>query len=121
MKLDEKYRSSGGSLPPTLFIQLDSASDNKANALLAFMTYLIEEGVFNDISCNFLIVGHTHEGDNVYLYIQLILVFELIVYMCSIYRYIRCGPVLSSYFQAVQTASALAKGLSCRLMILRSR
>ena len=65
LKMDEKYRTAGGSLPPILFVQLDSASDNKAFAVISFMAHLVEAGVFEDISMNFLIVGHTHEGMSV--------------------------------------------------------
>ena len=61
LKIHEKYRTEGGVMPPILFVQLDSSSDNKAYVVLAFMSFLIEKGIFKDISLNFLLVGHTHE------------------------------------------------------------
>jgi hypothetical protein len=50
-----------GSLPPTLYLQLDNASDNKSRHFLAFLAYLIEQKIFHKIKVSYLIVGHTHE------------------------------------------------------------
>ena len=42
-------------LPPTLYLQLDNASDNKSKALLAFCDALVQQGVFKKIKVSFLI------------------------------------------------------------------
>jgi hypothetical protein len=48
-------------LPPKLSLQLDSASVNKNKSFMAFLSLLVESGVFKEVQVNFLIVGHTHE------------------------------------------------------------
>ena len=53
-------------LPPTLYLQLDNASDNKSKALLAFCDGLVEQGVFKKVKLSFLLVGHTHEDIDQY-------------------------------------------------------
>ena len=40
---------------------MHNASDNKAMSVLAFAAYMIEEGLAEEISLNFLLVGHTNE------------------------------------------------------------
>jgi hypothetical protein len=53
-------------LPPTLYLQLDNASDNKCKAILAFADYLVATGVFRKVKLCFLLVGHTHEDVDQY-------------------------------------------------------
>ena len=60
-KLGDELRLLGRHLPKKICIQMDNASDNKAMAVLAFAAYMIEEGLAEEISLNFLLVGHTHE------------------------------------------------------------
>ena len=51
-----------GSLPSTLYLQLDNTSKQcKGRFLLGFLGYLIFLGVFTNIVVSFLPVGHTHE------------------------------------------------------------
>jgi hypothetical protein len=61
MKLEGEHSDRGECLPKRLILQMDNASDNKAVAMLAFASHLVEEGVFEGVELNFLIVGHTHE------------------------------------------------------------
>ena len=53
-------------LPPTLYLQLDNASDNKNTNVMAFCDYLVTTGVFRKIKVSFLLVGHTHEDVDQY-------------------------------------------------------
>ena len=53
-------------LPPTLYLQLDNASDNKNKTILAICDQLVEQGVFVKIKLSFLEVGHTHEDVDQY-------------------------------------------------------
>ena len=55
-KLEEKY----GSLPETLYIQLDNCSDNKSKTVLAFLYDLRRRGILDKVTTCMLIVGHTH-------------------------------------------------------------
>lgn len=48
-------------MPPTLYVQLDNASDNKSRQILAFFAFLVEKKFFLKIKVSYLIVGHTHE------------------------------------------------------------
>jgi len=41
-----KIHTEFGFLPPVLHLQLDNASDNKSRLFLAFIAYLVQEGVF---------------------------------------------------------------------------
>ena len=51
-----------GSLPPILHIQLDNTTkQNKGKFLMAYLGYLVRQGVIKEAYCNFLPVGHTHE------------------------------------------------------------
>jgi len=50
-----------GPLPPTLYVQLDGAGENKCKMLLLFLAILVALGVFVKIKLSFLPVGHTHE------------------------------------------------------------
>ena len=48
-------------LPRCLALQLDNCSDNKCLAVLGWCAWLLELGVFDEITVNFLQRGHTHE------------------------------------------------------------
>jgi hypothetical protein len=61
-----KIHSEFGFLPPILHLQLDNASDNKSRLFLAFIAYLVQEGVFLKVKLTYLIVGHTHEDIDQY-------------------------------------------------------
>ena len=51
-----------GSIPPVLHIQLDNTTkQNKGRYLMAYLGYLVQQGVVKEAYCNFLPVGHTHE------------------------------------------------------------
>ena len=66
-KVGEHRESQGQTyLPPTLYLQLDNASDNKCRAMLALCDALVTQGVFKKIKVSFLIVGHTHEDVDQY-------------------------------------------------------
>jgi len=52
-----------GRLTPVLHIQLDNtARENKNKYFLAFAAYLVQQDFVKEITLNFLMVGHTHEG-----------------------------------------------------------
>jgi hypothetical protein len=52
----------GGKLPKVLLLQLDNtARENKNKYVMAFLAFLVDTGVFEEIWVNFLLVGHTHE------------------------------------------------------------
>jgi hypothetical protein len=48
-------------LPPVLYLQLDGASENKCDAVLAYSDWLVEAGIFTKVKKSYLHVGHTHE------------------------------------------------------------
>ena len=49
-------------LPPTLYLQLDNCGrENKNRFVLAFLSMLVERGIFRKVKLGFLMVGHTHE------------------------------------------------------------
>jgi len=48
-------------MPKTVYIQADSASDNRCWTMIAFLGMLIFHGYTKEIFISFLIVGHTHE------------------------------------------------------------
>ena len=57
-RLEEKR---GGKLPKTLFLQMDNCTrENKNTAVMAYLSWLVERGVFDKINVSFLPVGHTH-------------------------------------------------------------
>ena len=59
LKRLEKKR--GGKLPKTLFLQMDNCTrENKNTAVMAYLSWLVERGVFDKINVSFLPVGHTH-------------------------------------------------------------
>ncbi len=50
------------SLPPVLYVQMDNcAGQNKNRYVLAFLSLLVELGIFKKVKVSFLMVGHTHE------------------------------------------------------------
>jgi hypothetical protein len=55
-------RKQEGKLPGTLFVQLDNTTKQcKSQYMIAYLSSLIESGVFHRIIMSFLPVGHTHE------------------------------------------------------------
>jgi hypothetical protein len=50
-----------GPLPERLYLQADSASDNKNYTVAAYLEWLVRAGVFKKVKISFLPVGHTHE------------------------------------------------------------
>ena len=46
--------------PKELYVQVDSASDNRCGAFMMFHDYLIRMGIFDQVKVSFLLVGHTH-------------------------------------------------------------
>ena len=65
-KLDALYQKNNQALPSRVKVQLDNASDNKAYVVLAFMSFLVEREIFEEVDLNFLMVGHTHEDIDQY-------------------------------------------------------
>jgi hypothetical protein len=57
----EEKAARGGVLPPYLYIQMDSAGDNKSKTMSRFFEYLVKMGMFFKVKACFLPVGHTHE------------------------------------------------------------
>ena len=51
----------GGHLPATMYIQADSAGDNKSQWMLCWLAWLVAEGYVAEVFLSFLVVGHTHE------------------------------------------------------------
>ena len=49
-------------MPEVLYLQLDNVNTNKSKDLMAYLSLLIEKGIFKKIKINFLLVGHTHEN-----------------------------------------------------------
>ena len=47
-------------LPKKAIFQFDNSGENKNKEVNAFMSTLIEKFIFDEIHCNFLVVGHTH-------------------------------------------------------------
>ena len=62
----KKIHTEFGFLPPVLHLQLDNASDNKSQLFLAFLAYLVQEGVFLKVKLSYLLVGHTHKDIDQY-------------------------------------------------------
>lgn len=57
----EQLLNEEGSLPPTLYLQMDNSSENHCNAFMQFLELLATRGVFETVECSFLLPGHTHE------------------------------------------------------------
>lgn len=54
--------STGVGWPDTLFLQMDNTSkDNKNQYVFAYLTHLVDQGIFKTIYVSFLLPGHTHE------------------------------------------------------------
>lgn len=51
----------GGKLPPFVYLQMDSAGDNKSKTMARFAEWLVKSGVFLKVKICMLPVGHTHE------------------------------------------------------------
>lgn len=61
-KEQERRRSIGAMWPEVLYLQLDNTTaENKNKYVFAYLTSLVQKGVFREIYVNFLPVGHTHE------------------------------------------------------------
>jgi hypothetical protein len=59
---DLRMRSEESRWPRKLYLQMDNAtSTNKNRYVFAYLSYLVQEGIFESIDVNFLPVGHTHE------------------------------------------------------------
>jgi hypothetical protein len=56
-----EWDARGGKLPTHLYIQLDSAGDNKSKTMMRFCEWLVKSGVFLKVKVCMLPVGHTHE------------------------------------------------------------
>ena len=60
LKSEEAKR---GSLPKTLYLQLDNCTrENKNIAVSCFVSWLLERGIFERIEVSYLPAGHTHNG-----------------------------------------------------------
>lgn len=60
--LNKVKEERGGTLPKVLLLQLDNTCrENKNRYVMAFLAYLVDAGVFEEVRVNFLMVGHTHE------------------------------------------------------------
>ena len=57
----KRFKDRNGYLPPTLYLQLDSAPENKSKNFMLFIAVLVGIGTFNKVKLCFLPVGHTHE------------------------------------------------------------
>lgn len=54
--------SASDNMPRLLNLQLDNCGgENKNKFVFAFLAYLVQAGIFQEIHLSFLIVGHTHE------------------------------------------------------------
>lgn len=61
-KEQERRKAIGAMWPEVLYLQLDNTtSENKNKYVFAYLSSLIQKGVFREIHVNFLPVGHTHE------------------------------------------------------------
>jgi hypothetical protein len=57
-----EFASTEKEIPKTLFLQLDNTTrQNKGKYLMAYLSLLVEHGVFDEVRVNFLPKGHTHE------------------------------------------------------------
>jgi hypothetical protein len=66
MKLNREYEGLSLKWPPRLKLQMDNASDNKAFAVLGTFSFFVKANIFEKVTINFLIVGHTHEDIDQY-------------------------------------------------------
>lgn len=56
----------GLNLPGSLSLQFDNCGENKNKFMFGYLTQLVQENFFNEIDCNFLVVGHTHTSIDQY-------------------------------------------------------
>ncbi|CAN0120568.1 unnamed protein product, partial [Heterosigma akashiwo] len=49
-----------------LYIQFDNCSENKNKTVFAFLSHLVQLGLFRKVKSGFLMVGHTHEDLDAY-------------------------------------------------------
>ena len=56
-----KHFIGGKTMPRTLYIQAENASDNKNFAMIGFLAALVQHDYCNEVQLSFLLVGHTHE------------------------------------------------------------
>jgi len=62
LQCEERSKREDGRLPPTLFLQADNCGrENKNRYFLAYLSWLVQKGIFKEIYLSFLPVGHTHE------------------------------------------------------------
>ena len=47
-------------LPKGLLLQFDNCGENKNKEMFFYLSLLVQEGLVDEIKCNFLVVGHTH-------------------------------------------------------------
>ena len=76
------YATRNGFLPSHLYIQADSASENKSKNFMLFLAILVALGVFNKIKLCYLPVGHTHEDID-----QMFSRFSVALAKCSVLTY----------------------------------
>jgi hypothetical protein len=56
----EEFVKDHGHLPKKLHLNLDNCwKENKNRYLFSFLTALLEKNIFIEITCNYLLVGHT--------------------------------------------------------------
>ncbi|CAM9335997.1 unnamed protein product, partial [Heterosigma akashiwo] len=63
---DLETRNELPSTNPTLYIQFDNCSENKNKTVFAFLSHLVQLGLFRKVKSGFLMVGHTHEDLDAY-------------------------------------------------------
>ena len=56
-----QYSKDFPGLPPNLYVQFDSASDNKSRFTMGSLAWLVENNYFHQVESVMLPVGHTHE------------------------------------------------------------
>jgi hypothetical protein len=55
-------RSEGRPMPDVLYLQMDNVNTNKSKTCMAYLSWLVKQGIFKKVKVNFLLVGHTHEN-----------------------------------------------------------
>jgi len=58
--LTKRLHSIDHDLPSKAIFQFDNSGENKIKEVNALMSTLVEKFIFDEIHCNFLVVGHTH-------------------------------------------------------------
>jgi hypothetical protein len=59
-ELEKEYKANGGSLPSTIYHQVDGGSENATAATIALAELLVHRGLTKKIVITRLPVGHTH-------------------------------------------------------------